>query len=132
MQYCTIIIATTVDGKQTTAKYQGEMQVSSSSVLLAYTEENAKVSLSLSSAHGEIMREGDYSLKLPLRTGETLQGWIGVNGSQGEVGVFTDKITFSTSENGVLAQLHYTLIFGQERQVMRLRIHATAHDKKEQ
>ena len=126
MQYCTITIATSVDGKQTTAKYQGNMQASASSVRLAYTDGNATVSIALNATQGEIVRDGDYSLQLPLKTEETTQGTIGVNGSQGEVGVYTSKIAFSTSENGVLAQLHYQLIFGQERQVMRLRIHATA------
>ena len=130
MQYCTISIATTVDGQQTTAKYHGNMQVSASLVRLIYTEENAKVDILLSATHGEIVREGDYSFQLPLKTGETLQGKIGINGNQGEVGVYTDKIAFSTSENGLLAQLHYHLIFGQERQDMRLRIHATVDKQK--
>ena len=131
MQYCTITIATTVDGEQTTAKYQGNMQVTSSSVRLTYTDDSATVSIYLTATHGEIVRKGDYSLQIPLKTGETLQGMIGVNDNQGEVGVLTDKIAFSTSENGVLAQLHYQLIFGQERQVMRLRIHATADKNRE-
>lgn len=125
MQNCTITITTTIDGKQTTAKRQGRMQLSASSVRLEYTEENAKVTLSLHTTHGEIVREGDYLLKLPLHMGQTLQGEIGIGGAQGAVDVHTYKIAFSTSEKSLLAQLQYTLIFGQERQVMRLRIHAT-------
>ncbi len=127
MKNCSITITTTVDGQQTTVKRQGEMSLTASSAKLAYAEENDQVTLSLYCAHGEIVRKGDYSIKLPLKTGETVQGEIGIGASHGCVEVYTDKISFSTSENSLLAQLHYTLIFGQERQVMRLRIHATAN-----
>ncbi len=126
MQYCTITITTTVDEKQTTAKRHGNMQLSATSAVLVYREESAQVSISLFPEYGEIVRVGDYTLKLPLKTGEVLQGKIGIGDSHGAVEVDTHKIAFSTSENSLLAQLQYTLIFGKERQVMRLRIHAKA------
>ena len=127
MKHCTISITTTVDGQQTTVKRQGEMALTASSAQLSYAEENAAVALSLFASHGEVVRTGDYSLRLPLKAGESTKGEIGIGGAQGEVEVYTDKLAFSTSENSLLACLHYHLIFGQEKQSMQLRIHATAN-----
>ena len=124
MQACRIIINTTVDGCETQTIREGEMLLTSLSATLVYREENAEVSVVLENGVAKIERLGDYALSLILQGEEITQGLIGLGNSQGEIQTYAYKVAYSIGKDSALAVLHYDLIIGQERQEMKLWLHA--------
>ncbi|MBE7068499.1 MAG: DUF1934 domain-containing protein [Clostridiales bacterium] len=122
MQACQIEITSTVDGKQTVFSQKGYCVLAPLSATLQYTEHNAKVTLELKNGVVNIHRIGEYSLSLLLKKGETCDGTLGISGYEGNVQTKTTKLAYSLSETALLLSLHYELIFGEEKQEMKLRI----------
>lgn len=129
MNACTVTIFTTTDGKESKTVQKGEMQFSTP-VLLWYSDENAKVTLTVERDIVCIQREGDYGMSLRLEQGKTTDGFLTINGAQGNMKAHTTKVHYSVSDSSLLLLLHYSLIFGegqqeqQERQEMQIRLTA--------
>lgn len=130
MRTCEISITTVADGKKTSFSAKGEMDLSTYKARLAYKEEQSFVTVLLEKESATIVREGDYSLRIPLKRGEMTEGALGVGGNEGGLQVFAYKVEYSIREDSLLAILHYDLLFGEGRQEMKLRIVARA-DKRE-
>lgn len=124
MNACTVTIFTTTDGKESKTVQKGEMQFSTP-VLLWYSDENAKVTLTVERDIVCIQREGDYGMSLRLEQGKTTDGFLTINGAQGNMKAHTTKVHYSVSDSSLLLLLHYSLIFGEEkqdRQEMQIRL----------
>ena len=119
---CKISITTTVDGEETQVTREGNLRISFTEIVLQYREENAEVTLNVANDRVEIIRKGDYSMRLPLQRNARTQGEIGVNGAQGSVELDTTRLAYSTTDNSLLLSLHYDLLFGKERQKMQIRL----------
>ena len=119
---CLLTIVTTVDGQENKTVKQAEGEFSLSQMQLTYREENALVSLHLSNDRLEISRTGDYSLRLSLCQGETLQGVLGFGNAEGDISVHTHKLAYSYSKNSFMLMAHYTLYFGCETQDTKIRL----------
>lgn len=129
MRTCDISITTVADGKKTSFSAKGEMLLSAYKAQLAYREEQSRVQVYLETETAMILREGDYTLRIPLKRGEMTSGTLGVGGNEGEIKAFAYKVEYSIREDSLLAILHYDLLFGEGRQEMKLRVVARA-DKK--
>ena len=68
-------------------------------------------------------RRGDYTLSLLLKQGEISNGKLGFGGSVGDIQVKANKVSYSIGKDSLLSSLHYDLIFGEEKQEMKLRLH---------
>ena len=84
--------------------------------------ENAVIHLKVEKNSAWIEREGDYTLFLPLKQGELRKGRLGIMGSEGDVEVFAHKVAYSIGRDSLLLSLQYDLLFGAEKQEMKLRI----------
>ena len=124
MKACRLTIATTVDGTKTEISRDGCFEVAPLFAKLQYREENAEVSLVLENGVVQIQRTGDYTLRLTLQEGETNEGTLGINGSEGILQVKTKRVAYTTTENSLLLSLHYGLLMGEEVQEMKLRLFA--------
>lgn len=122
MKSCNLTITTSVDGRETDFSCEGELFLSARSATLRYTQANASVSLVLDGQTAKIERVGDYSLRLFLQNGEESVGILALGENDGEMKVFTHRIAYSIGQDSLLASLHYDLLFGEERQEMKLRI----------
>ena len=120
-------IRTTVDQVESRFSCKAEMELSSLSALLRYTEENAVVSIEVGKKETLIERRGDYSMRLCLQENTRTQGSLSIGGGEGILEVFTKRIDYSITKNSLLLRLDYTLHFGDEVQEMALRLKATAH-----
>jgi uncharacterized beta-barrel protein YwiB (DUF1934 family) len=119
---CLLTIATTVDGQENKTVKQAEGEFSISQMRLTYREENALVALQLSDNRLEIVRTGDYTLRLSLSQGETLKGVLGFGNAEGDISVHTHKLAYSHSQNSFMLMAHYTLYFGCETQDTKIRL----------
>lgn len=119
---CKISITTTVDGEETQATREGSLRLSFTQSVLSYKEENAVVTLTMQADELEILRDGDYSMRLPLKRDTLTRGEIGVNGATGTVDIYTSRLLYSTTDNSLMLSLHYDLIFGKETQKMQIRL----------
>lgn len=124
MQICKVFITTSVDGQESKLQRMGKIQIEEERVLLHYLEEGAQVALTVGTGHALIERQGDYGLRIPLRQGENSVGRLGVGGSEGELPVETECIRCERNAESVEIYLQYCLAFGEEKQKMRLHIHA--------
>ena len=122
MQSCKITLTTSADGKETQITRQGSVSLSLSKSLVRYQEENAAFTLVFEKDSVRLERSGDYALSLLLKEGEYSDGTLGLDGANGKIRVYAHKISYSTSKDSLLAALHYDLIFGEERQEMKLRL----------
>ena len=122
MEQCRLTITTVVNGEESSILRVGKMKLMPLSAELSYKEENADIHLKVENNCAWIERQGDYTLFLPLKEQELRQGTIGIMGSEGEVGVFAHKISYSIGKNSLMLSLHYDLLFGDEKQEMKLRI----------
>ena len=122
MEQCRLTITTVVNGEESSILRVGKMKLMPLSAELSYKEENADIHLKVENNCAWIERQGDYTLFLPLKEQELRQGTIGIMGSEGEVGVFAHKIAYSIGKNSLMLSLHYDLLFGEEKQEMKLRI----------
>ena len=126
MQVCDISITTIADGEKTSFACSGEMDASLQNTRIFYQEENASVAVFFEKETAMVVREGDYTLTLPLKRGERTTGKLGIGGNEGDVELFAYKIEYSLRENSVFALLHYDLLLGGGKQEMKLRIVAKA------
>ena len=124
MQPCKISIVTTEQDREIKTVRDGEMQICGLDVVLVYQEEQARVKMLFQGESVEIVRQGDYTLKLLLKKGKTGKGELGIGGSAGEIQTFAHKVMYSIRGNVVMALLHYDLIISGEKQEMRLRLSA--------
>ena len=123
MQGCKITLTTSMDGKETQIVRKGSVSLSLSRAVVSYREENAFLTLIFEKDGVKLERRGDYSLSLLLKQGETCGGTLGFGGSVGDIRVYAHKIGYSIGKDSLLASLHYDLIFGEERQEMKLRLY---------
>ncbi|MBQ2740328.1 MAG: DUF1934 domain-containing protein [Clostridia bacterium] len=126
MQEVFLTIWAAVDQEESRFSCKAEMESSSLSAVLRYTQENARVVINVSETETRIAREGDYSMRLCLRENCRTQGTLSIGGNEGVLDVSTKRIAYTMTKNSLLLQLEYALHFGQEVQQMRLRIKATA------
>lgn len=124
LQACSITITTTTDGQETKIVRDGQMALSALSARIVYQEDNAQIDMFFQGDEVTVERKGDYTLRLRLKNGEKTIGNIGLGGASGEVETYARKVSYSISENSLLALLHYDLIISGEKQKMQLRIHA--------
>lgn len=124
MQPCKISIVTTEQDREIKTVRDGEMQICGLDVVLVYQEEQARVKMLFQGESVEIVRQGDYTLRLLLKKGKTEKGELGIGGSTGEIQTFAHKVMYSIRGNVVMALLHYDLIISGEKQEMRLRLSA--------
>ena len=123
MQACKITLTTSVDGKETQIVREGSVSLSLFQSIVRYLEENAELTLIFEKESVKLQRRGDYALSLLLKQGEISKGTLGFNGSVGDIRVHAHKIAYSVGKDCLLASLHYHLIFGEERQEMKLRLY---------
>ncbi|MBQ2702139.1 MAG: DUF1934 family protein [Clostridia bacterium] len=128
MKACSISITSAVDGTESVVKREGEMQISLLEAELFYREEEGEVRIFLQSEQARIERTGGYSLRLFLEEGKESVGMLGINGQEGEIPVYCDRVAYSTGEGSLLVSLGYRLILGTQTQEMKLRI--LAREKK--
>jgi uncharacterized beta-barrel protein YwiB (DUF1934 family) len=122
MQSCKLTITTAVDGRETEFSCQGELVLSARKAILRYRQEEASIELYLDGQSAKIEREGDYSLSFCLQSGMETKGKLSFGCNDGEMNVFTHRVAYSIGKDSLLASLHYDLLFGEERQEMKLRI----------
>ena len=123
-------IRTAVDQVESRFSCKAEMELTSLSALLCYTEENAAVSIRVQEKEVLIERQGDYSMRLCLREDVRTVGTLSIGGNEGVLEVSTQCIDYAITENSLLLRLDYTLHFGNESQNMALRMKATAYGNK--
>ena len=128
MRACQVHITTTADGKESRFVCQGTLGVETREIRLRYTEASGTTELYFDGNAVIITRQGDYSMRLLLRKGEICMGMLGISGSEGVVQTQTDRIAYSVKDCGVTMTLHYALVFGLERQAMKIKI-AAKYDK---
>ena len=124
MQPCKITIVTTEQNREIKTVRDGEMRLCGLDAVLVYKEAQAAVKMIFQGESVEIVRQGDYSMRLLLKKDKLEKGELGIGGSSGEIQTFAHKIAYSVRDNGMMALLHYDLIIGAEKQEMRLRLSA--------
>ncbi len=124
MSICKLTIVTSVDGAETKTQKMGKLEKNAPQIQLSYREENAAVAIRFEGNTALVEREGDYSLRLPLKRGERTFGSLTVGGSEGKMEIQTHGVEYCERENLFQAELRYSLCFGEEEQQMRLRIEA--------
>ena len=120
-----LTIVTTVDGTESRFSSKAEMEISSVSAVLCYKETNAIITITVDRNEVLIERKGDYDMHLLLRENERTNGVLSIAGNEGNIEIFTERLAYSIGKNSLLMQIYYTLIFGKEKQDMRLRINAS-------
>lgn len=122
---CQVALTTTLDGKKTRVVRKGDLLISDNQTRILYEEENAVVTVIVDKESVTLSRKGDYTLYLRLEKGKTLDGSLGIGGSEGNVQVKTERIGYYTSDNEVVLDLKYVLLLG-EGQNTRVKIEARA------
>lgn len=122
MQACNITMTTSTDEEEITFSRLGEMELSLGKVVLRYREENAWVLLTIENGQAIIDRQGDYTLYLVLKEGESTKGLLGIGGNQGELETITHKVAYSLRKDSLLLSLQYDLHISGEIQKMKLRL----------
>ena len=125
MQEVFLTIWTAVDQEESRFSCKAEMEASSLSAVLRYTQEGACTTIHIEETETRIERDGDYSMRLCLRENCRTKGTLSIAGNDGELDVSTKRIAYTITKNSLLLQLEYTLHFGKEDQQMRLRLKAT-------
>ena len=123
MQVCKITLTTTVDGTETQIVKTGYASLSPLRSVVAYQEENAAITLIFEKGSVKIERRGDYELFLLLEQDKLSTGEIGLGGALGKLQAHAHKLSYSVGKASLLALLHYDLLFGDERQEMKLRVY---------
>lgn len=128
MKSCFLTIVTTTDGISSTVNKNGEMEFSDSVSMVRYYDENAIVSVIFEENTARLLREGDYTLDIPLKEGSPTIGKLGFGENVGQIDVYCKKLSYAVKGRSILASIHYILDFGNEKQEMQIRI--TAREKK--
>lgn len=124
MKPCHLTITTTIEDEETSISRNGEFALSSFSAKVCYREENALVCLEWEDHTLKIERLGDYTLRLFLQEDEITSGSIGLSGAEGEIQTYTSRLACSLQKQSFLCSAHYVLIFGEEKQRMKIRLFA--------
>lgn len=122
MKRCRLTITTVADGQQTEFSCEGQLSLSLCAAELFYNQNGAQVSLVLDGETAKIERVGDYSLRLYLKSGEKTDGALILGGNEGEIQVYTHRVSYSVGKDSLLLSLHYDLLFAGDKQEMKLRI----------
>ena len=124
MKKCSLTIVTAVDGQETNFSCEAEMELTPLSACLHYFQDGAETTVQFEKRTVTIQREGDYSMRLNLEEGKTLQGMLKFGESEGKLPVQTQKIAYAITDKSLLASLHYRLLFEGDAQEMKLRLNA--------
>ena len=124
MKACVVKISTVIDGVERSVQKSGEMSLDTLSATLVYNEDGAMVTLTLENDVLDVLRVGDYSLRLRIEEGKEHFGKLGIGGSIGEIAIRTKKLTYSLTRNSWLLLAKYTLLTGGEPQETSIRIQA--------
>ena len=128
MLKCTVTITTAVDGKENKISREGELLLENNRAELLYTEENAVTRISFVGGVATVTRQGDYSLSLIFKKGETTGGTLGLGGAQGEIYTRTERLGYSIGDSSFMLFARYDLLTaGGEPQKMKIRVFAKAH-----
>ncbi len=125
MAICKLTVSTRVDGEENKIVRMGKIEDSEGEIRISYREENAQVRLRILGRRAEILREGDYSLFLPLMQGESTEGTLGISGSKGGLPITTHRVEHSKKNEQTRISLDYELWFCEGSQKMQLEIIAT-------
>ena len=128
LKACFLTIVTTTDGVSSTVNKNGELELSNSVSWVRYHDENALVSVVFEENTARLLREGDYALDIPLKENAKTVGKLGFGENVGKIDVYCNKLSYAVKGGSMLASIHYTLDFGNEKQEMQIRI--TAREKK--
>lgn len=128
MKKCDLTITTTADGVENSITRKGEIELFVTSATVRYTEENAAVCIRLEGERAVIERQGDYSMRLELESGRRRFGTLGINGAEGEIETFTERIQYSIGKDSLLLSMRYDLLVGDEPQKMKIRLFAKIHE----
>ena len=124
MTNCTITLYSTIEDNGSVSNFVGTLQAHENGAELCYTDGNAQVNVSATPACVQIVRHGDYTLSLPLKSGQTTTGKIGIAGADGEVQIVCKKAEYSAKNGTFLLLAQYELVFGEERQKTSIRLYA--------
>lgn len=125
MQKCRFTIISAVDGEKNTAIKQGSIDIFEGTVILRYEEEAAKVCITLQMGKAHVVRQGDYSLSLPLDQGKKTEGHLGLGAADGKIAIQTHTVKYVKEGIVFKLSLRYDLMFSaEERQKMQLNIRA--------
>ena len=122
---CDLTLKSIVDGAENLFCVEGRLEDHAGKLKVCYREDPAIVHIVfVTQGEANIDREGDYTLRLPLKQGKLTQGELGINGNTGDLGVRTHSIEYTFTEDGLSAQLRYDLLLGDDVQEMDLQIQA--------
>ncbi len=124
MSNCSITLYSTIEETRSTTHVIGTLHVHENGAELHYIDGGAKVTVSATPTCVKIVRRGDYTLSLPLQSGRTTTGTIGIAGSEGVVAIDCQKVEYSVKNGTFLLLAQYELVFGKERQKTSLRLYA--------
>ena len=117
-------MTTAVDGKESNFVLNGEMEVVENTIKIQYTDKDANVKIDIEENVVQVLRQGDYLLRLRLIQGQLTESVIGIQGSEGEIKTFAEKIAYSLRKDSLLLTMRYDLIMGNETQKMQFRLFA--------
>ncbi len=120
MEKCRVSISTTADGQKSGFLSDGEIVRNDLGFTIRYHDQNANVSLILKDGEVSIKRQGDYSLSLHLIEERETKGSLGIGGTEGEISVYTQEISYLQKGKSSKLSLRYELIICGERQQMQL------------
>ena len=129
MQACKFTITTAVDEKENTVVYDGKIDVRETMVILTYEEGGSQICMTLQKGVALIDRQGDYSLRLHLEEGKTMESGLGIGGSEGTILTKTHRVKYSLMNNIFKLSLCYDLIFTED-EVQWMKINLRAQIKK--
>lgn len=128
---CKLNLITSADGQEASFSKEARFELSENGAAVFYADSEAEVSLYFYADGVRIAREGDYSLRLTLKTGKETEGMLGIAGAQGAVGVFTHKADYRIGKNSLISMLEYDLLMSGGVQKMKVRLAARGEDSEE-
>ena len=122
MEKCRLTIITKADEQENRLFVNGTMDVTTEEFLVCYDDDDANVRVAIRKEEVEIVRRGEYTLRLLLKAGERCKGSIGIANSEGEVETLTKSIACEYKADGLMLGLEYDLLIGAEPQKMKIRL----------
>lgn len=124
MKSCTISIITTIDGCESSVQKTGKARFAAVDSVVRYTDDEGEVALRLKDGVLTVSRRGGYTLFLELCEGEERRGRLGIGGEEGDISVFTKKLSYSVSDESCMLFARYVLHVGGEPQETTIRVRA--------
>lgn len=124
MKACQLTITTVTDGKETHFTTAAQAEITAINAKIEYMENDTQVLIEVEENTVKIFREGDYTLHLTVQEGVLTQGTLGIGGSNGALSVLGKKVNYSLQKDSLLLSMQYDLLFGDERQEMKIRLFA--------